>query len=295
MLRVQTWESVKAKCHYYKRRRPESSVLYQVVSNYWEELKACWEDVFQPEYGYLRPEVLETLGEYLNCGLLEHGAARVYCDSCQHSLLVAFSCKKRGVCPSCGAKRAIKFAEHICNGVLEPVDHRHIVFSIPKRLRPFIKYDRSNASKIFKAAWRSVLEHVGQEHFQPGLILTLQTAGDSLNFNPHLHGLLSNSLFGPDGSSSIIPEIDCNIITRRFAELTLQGFCKSELITHEVRDQILSQEHTGFSAWVGDLMNDAESKHFVSRYIERGPLALERLSVTVYGPPAEVKNKTQAI
>lgn len=251
-----------------------------MVSTYWEVLKACWEDVFQPEYGYLRAEVLETFSEYLNCGLLDHGAARVYCDSCRHSLLVAFSCKRRGVCPSCGAKRAIKFAEHICAGVLEPVEHRHIVFSIPKRLRPFIKYDRGNSGQIFKAAWRSVLEHVGQEQFQPGLILTLQTAGDSLNFNPHLHGLLSNCLFGPDGASLIIPEIDCNVITRRFAELSLQGFWKAELITHEVRDQILSQEHTGFSAWVGDLIDDAESKHFVSRYIERGPLALERLSVT---------------
>jgi len=40
-------------------------------------------------------EVLSTFDEYLNCGVLSHGAARVYCDSCQHTLLVAFSCKKR--------------------------------------------------------------------------------------------------------------------------------------------------------------------------------------------------------
>jgi anaerobic ribonucleoside-triphosphate reductase len=48
--------------------------------------------------------------EYLNCGILAHGTARVYCDDCKHSLLIAFSCKRRGVCPSCGAKRAVKFA-----------------------------------------------------------------------------------------------------------------------------------------------------------------------------------------
>ena len=47
-----------------------------------------------------------------------------------------------------------------------------------------------------------------------------------------------------------------------------------------MKEQVLSQEHTGFSVWIGDLIDDTESKHFVSRYIERGPLALERLSVT---------------
>jgi hypothetical protein len=49
------------------------------------------------------------------CAILAHGAARVHCDGCKHSLLIAFSCKRRGVCPSCGAKRAVKFAEHIYN------------------------------------------------------------------------------------------------------------------------------------------------------------------------------------
>ena len=59
-----------------------------------DELPRVWEDRFQPTYGVLRDEVLETFDEYLNCGLLQHGAARVYCDTCKHSLLVAFSCKK---------------------------------------------------------------------------------------------------------------------------------------------------------------------------------------------------------
>ena len=57
-----------------------------------QELEYVWEERFQQQYGVLRDEVLQVLDEYLNCGLLEHGAARVYCDSCKHSLLVAFSC-----------------------------------------------------------------------------------------------------------------------------------------------------------------------------------------------------------
>jgi len=45
-------------------------------------------------------------------GVLAHGFARVRCESCKDELLVAFSCKGRGVCPSCNAKRAHVTAVH---------------------------------------------------------------------------------------------------------------------------------------------------------------------------------------
>jgi hypothetical protein len=91
MLRRYTWESQKKKLQHYKRRQPETSVLYQIVYHGHEELQHVWEPRFQHQYGCLRDEVTKTLTEYLNCGILAHGAARVYCDGCKHSLLIAFS------------------------------------------------------------------------------------------------------------------------------------------------------------------------------------------------------------
>ena len=41
---------------------------------------------------------------YLKCGRLEEGFLRVRCERCHAEKLVAFSCKKRGFCPSCGAR-----------------------------------------------------------------------------------------------------------------------------------------------------------------------------------------------
>ncbi len=85
----------------------------------------------------------------------------MHCDSCKHSLLVALSCKRRGVCPSCGAKRAVKFAEHIYNEVNEYVPHRHTVFTIPKRLRVFFKYDSKLNTILLKAAWGALAQTLG--------------------------------------------------------------------------------------------------------------------------------------
>jgi len=43
--------------------------------------------------------------DYLGCGRLEHGFLRVCCGPGHAERLVAFSCKRRGFCPSCGARR----------------------------------------------------------------------------------------------------------------------------------------------------------------------------------------------
>ena len=51
------------------------------------------------------------MARYLDCGIFDNGFARVRCTKCPTEYLVAFSCKTRGLCPSCGAKRAALFAE----------------------------------------------------------------------------------------------------------------------------------------------------------------------------------------
>ena len=278
MLRRYTWESQKQKLQHYKRRQPETSALYQIVYHSRDDLEYQWESRFQHEYGVFRDEVTKTLDEYLNCGILAHGAARVYCDGCKYSLLIAFSCKRRGVCPSCGAKRAVKFSEHIYNEVIEDVPHRHTVFTIPKRLRVFFKYDRALLSILFKAAWGALCQILGIDEQELAAIFTVQTAGESLNFHPHLHGLLADG-YWENNVFTRCPEIDLAALTQAFTERVLAQLHTRELITDEHVAQILSQQHTGFSVWLGEAFHDKESEQFVARYIERGPLALDKLSI----------------
>ena len=59
---------------------------------------------------------------------LEHGFLRVRCEDCHHERLVAFSCKRRGICPSCGARRMAEGAALLVDDVLP---HQ----PIPKALR----------------------------------------------------------------------------------------------------------------------------------------------------------------
>ena len=58
---------------------------------------------------------------YLRCGILAHGFARARCSGCGYDFLVAFSCKGRGVCPSCNARRIL---EASTSSIVSPIPHR---------------------------------------------------------------------------------------------------------------------------------------------------------------------------
>jgi len=69
----------------------------------YERLKECWEERFEHRYGFWRGLVDGVVARYLDCGILDHGLARIGCPECKKELLLAFSCKGRCLCPSCSA------------------------------------------------------------------------------------------------------------------------------------------------------------------------------------------------
>ena len=92
---------------------------------------------------------------YLDCGIFDHGVARVRYPECRHEFLVAFSCKLRGLCPSCHQKRELLWAQWAEQELLEDVPYRQVVFTIPKRLRLFFRYDRKLLGELAACAWRA--------------------------------------------------------------------------------------------------------------------------------------------
>ena len=111
----------------YERHRPEQAPLYALIEEhflrYLKRLDA--EGVSLPHF------VNEEFKAYMKCGRLEHGFLRVKCDACRHEKLVAFSCKRRGFCPSCGAQRTSDTATHLVEHVLPEQPIRQWVLSFP--------------------------------------------------------------------------------------------------------------------------------------------------------------------
>ena len=61
-----------------------------VIANLIEENRV--EERYEQTHGPLRSVVSEVVGKFLDCGLLEHGFARVRCAACRAEFLVAFRC-----------------------------------------------------------------------------------------------------------------------------------------------------------------------------------------------------------
>lgn len=92
----------------YVPRASESSLLHVAVRENMESVLADARE--QSAHGFGLPRFVEDeLRAFLRCGVLGHGFARVRCTGCGHGMLLAFSCKRRAVCPSCTGRRAAEW------------------------------------------------------------------------------------------------------------------------------------------------------------------------------------------
>lgn len=185
----------------YRRRRPEQTTLYQLVQ---EELASFLAQVReQSPYGAGLPGYIEQeLRAYLDCGILAHGFARVRCKQCGEQDLVAFSCKGRGLCPSCTARRMHDTAAHLVDRVLPHVPVRHLVLTFPRRIRWHLAQDpklAGQALRLFVRALHADLRRRGRRQGiaggRPAAIAVTQRFGSNLRLNHHIHALVPDGLF----------------------------------------------------------------------------------------------------
>ena len=91
-------------------------------------------------------------------------------------------------------KRVLSFSEWLTSEVLEAVFHQQYVFTFPKIIRPYFKYDRKLLGKLCLYAWETIKEIFREclpDGAVPGAVISIQTWGDKANFHPHLHGLVT--------------------------------------------------------------------------------------------------------
>ena len=91
--------------------------------------------------GCRRRERSTGVSGFLRRGWLAAGFARFQCAACGIDRLVAFSCKGRGFCPSCGRRRMAERAAHLVDSVFPDVPVRQWVLSLPYRVRYRLAWD----------------------------------------------------------------------------------------------------------------------------------------------------------
>jgi hypothetical protein len=139
----------------YQRRQPERTLLYRVVARELDALDQWLAD--RSPYGHGLPaHVRRELEGFLDCGLLGRGFTRVVCRQCRFEHLVAFSCRSRGACPSCAARRMDDTAAHLVDRTLPWADYRQWVVTFTPRVRWHLAADPKLASGAITTVVRTL-------------------------------------------------------------------------------------------------------------------------------------------
>ena len=158
--------------------------------------------------------MVEEFYAYLQCGILAHGFVRLGCDTCPHQMLLAFSCKKRGFCPSCAGRRMAQQAAHLVEEVLPWVPTRQWVVSVPIPLRYWMAPSRERTATVHTIIRRTIAQYYVKQAVrngatraavQPGSVTFLQRFGGSLNANLHYHLIFLEGVFVDRTAQGLTP------------------------------------------------------------------------------------------
>ena len=269
----------------YHPRNPQESPLWKTLNNHYESFHEGYEDKFEKKHGFFRPVISKVISEYLSCGDLRNGFARVRCDDCSHEYLLAFSCKGRWFCPTCHAKKVIRFGELLRANILYPIHHRQYVFSIPILLRVYFKYDRRLLGKLCRCAYDSLLDFLrittGLEDGAPGVAMTIHTFGDYVDkFHPHIHAICTDGLFTKAGVFYVMPKVSLKTPKEIFQASVFAMLKKEGKIGDELINKLMNWRHSGFSVHnkVRIARDDEQGKEALAQYIIRNTFSVERLT-----------------
>jgi len=252
----------------YERRRPEKTPLHKIVS---ENLKSWleWREAAErPVPAYVEDE----LRGYLECGLLCFGFAQPVCMTCRTGFVVAFSCKGRGVCPSCNGRHMAQTTAHLVDHVIPPVPVRQWVISVPKRLRGMLA-DRPAAVATLTKIFLDEIERLQltASGFNPaantpasarprlGGISFLHRFGSALNHHVHLHACVTDGVFVPAADQAgcdappaflpvrLITAADLAALTKRVRRRVIRWFRLARLLDAAAAADMLAWENSGFS------------------------------------------------
>jgi hypothetical protein len=194
----------------YTRRDPEKTLLHEVIRQHWRTFqeRASAQGKELPIY------IHKEFEAFLGCGVLAQGFVRLKCEGCRHEKLVAFSCKKRGFCPSCCGKRMTETGAFLSEEVFpREVGVRQWVLSVPIPLRYWMAANPGLMATVLSITTRAISGFYrtqarsqgpagANSRPETGAVTLIQRFGGSVNLNVHFHSLWMEGVFlEGDGAS----------------------------------------------------------------------------------------------
>jgi hypothetical protein len=139
------------------------------------------------------------------------------------------------------------YGEWVEEEVLAPTPHRQYVFTVPKVLRAFFHHHRLGelyriVDRLLTQAYREA-----DPDGRPGFILFVQTFRDQVTFHPHIHALVTDRVFQPNGVFPVLPPIPGALLEQPLRRAVLEMLLADEAIDEALVAKLLSWQRSGFS------------------------------------------------
>ena len=199
------------------------------------------------------------------CRTAQLGGHVYGCTSCGHQQIAYNSCRNRH-CPKCQGGRTAAWLEREARWLL-PVDYFHVVFTLPAPVAelglgsPRVVYD------LLLKAVRDTLAEVGADPrylgAEVGAVAVLHTWGQTLQFHPHVHAIVTGGGLACDGKGRRVEPprwVSCRpgfflpvrvlsaVYRRRFLELLRHAHAAGKL--HLAGRWSALADAAAFAAWL---------------------------------------------
>jgi Transposase zinc-binding domain/Putative transposase len=185
----------------HRRREPEKRLLHQRVCAHLDTLLAE-RRADDPDGHGLPAYVEQEFRRFIDCGVASRGFVRLFCDRCKQEMVVGFSCKGMGFCPSCLGRRMNDTAAHLVDRVLPFSPYRQWVLSLPFRLRLLLAKEGRLLGKVRTIFMRTVrswqrlqARRLGLRDVTTAAVCFTQLFGSRLDCSPHFLALAPEAVF----------------------------------------------------------------------------------------------------
>jgi hypothetical protein len=253
----------------------------QLLKQILEATRELWD---RPE---TRPAVRENFARMLDCRTDALGA-EVYASETEEKL-VLHTCKSRA-CPSCGYRATLLWQREQW-ATLPDIRYAGICFTMPSVLWPIFKQNRHLLHDLPALGADVIQQWVKARYGIRVLIIVVpHTFGARLNFNSHLHILVSVGGLQESEGRWIAPlrfDKDALMSMWRYAVITfLREALKANVLTSnleptELRRVLRTQYERWWNIYIDTLVSKRHFLGYAARYVRRPPIAQGRfLKVT---------------
>lgn len=241
-----------------------------------------WDRFVEKHKENIRPNVLKEVAKFRNCGDPRNGFKLLVCEGCHDLRLVPYRCKGR-FCTTCSCGETEEWSRLLEEDVFQ-VNHRHVIFTIDEGLWDVFLMHRKMLKEFMDEAVRIVKEYFEKKcKATPGIIAGLHTFGSRLNFNPHVHMLVTMGGMKKNGEWKSYDYIPFEMLRKQWQTVVLKMIRRN--VTEEEKKQIQPRLQKAYSANGEGFYVHAPKQRgnirqqlgYIGRYMRRPAIAVHRI------------------